>query len=531
MRAAETTGWRIKLIKNYLLHIYFIDILPLVAAADKPGTARAATWSLAVVILLLLALPLVRMGMAIDIDFGEAWNAYIADSVRAGEPVYRPFTSLAPNNYPPLSFYLLAGISAVTDTPVILAGRLLSLLALFIVAIEIFAIGRLLDASKGTAAFGGLLFVALVSIASARYVAMNDPQLVAHAVIEPGLLLLWRWPPNRHRLTLVNLAVLCTAGLFIKHNLIALPLTITVALALESWGLLVSWLMVAGSAGVAMAGFWSWQSHGLFLSSLLMPRRYALGDLVHTSLLALMVCAVPLLLLAVRFRPEEKRERLLLIYLAIALVVAVIFSGGSGADINMFFSAFVAVALCVTAALKKLEARSTVYGPTACAVVAWLALALPWRALTPGRYEELRERERATARDVLFLRATTGQAFCERMMVCYLAGKPLVLQPYFSAELAATGAVAATRIRQPFDNREFAAIQLDRPVDTPPRPVSWFTPPPADHINPLERDAILVNYRLVFTSLNGAFYVPRDEGERAATTDLGDTASPNAVQQ
>lgn len=71
------------------------------------------------------AWPVYRAFLPLQIENGGAWNAYHADFIRAGLPLYS-FDDFITNNYPPLSFYLLDALSAVTGVDVLYVGRVLS---------------------------------------------------------------------------------------------------------------------------------------------------------------------------------------------------------------------------------------------------------------------------------------------------------------------------------------------------------------------------------------------------------------------
>jgi hypothetical protein len=481
------------------------------ALADSQRGTRAAWPMIAVGILtlLLLLLPLARMGMTLEIDFGEGWNAYVTEGVLRGEPVYRPLASLAPNNYPPLSFHVMALLHRISGWPVLPLGRLVALLSLLVVALEVGVGARLCGATRPDAALAGLLFVGLVASGAARYVAMNDPQLLAHAIAEPALLVFLRWPVGRIPATTPVVAALVAAALFTKHNLVALPVALTLAVWLDAPGRLLPWCLTLGGVMTVTAAVLERSTGGLFLASLLMKRRYELAGLLKISGIGLLTMLAPAAVTALDASRGwiEPRLRLVFLYALAATAIGIAFSGGSGADVNMFFSAFVAVSIACGATLTRLRAWPGMFHAAAAVVVAWLALALPLRLLTPGRHALLRARERATIDDVRFLRAYPGDAFCERMLLCYLAGKPLVLQPYFAPELAATGDLPEAAVRQPFNDREFGVVQLDRRI---PGPGDGTLGGPRARLPPGVLTSIERRYRLARVSLNGAFYVPAD---------------------
>src|SRR6201986_1965978 len=73
----------------------------------------------------LLARDLMAITRHIALAPNEGWNAAHALRWLAGGPLYPAKDSLMINNYPPLSFYLVGGLTRLTHDAVI-AGRLLA---------------------------------------------------------------------------------------------------------------------------------------------------------------------------------------------------------------------------------------------------------------------------------------------------------------------------------------------------------------------------------------------------------------------
>src|SRR5258706_7762533 len=174
----------------------------------------AATTLLAVALLArnILAIPVLA-----PLDPNEGWNA--AHALLANGALYPPPGSLMVNNYPPLSFYLVAALTRLTSDAVI-AGRILSLLSFLSVCAGIALICRMM-ACGARACLCAAVFFAVILLVGSDYVAMADPQLLGHAVQLAALLLLLRG-------RILPAAVVFALSLFVKHNLLALPLAATV---------------------------------------------------------------------------------------------------------------------------------------------------------------------------------------------------------------------------------------------------------------------------------------------------------------
>ena len=93
-----------------------------------PRAVQASLAALAILAALYFAWPIRRAALPLEIDVNEPWNAYHADAARTGQTLYPDPDGLVANNYPPLSFYLVGAIAAVTGDAVYV-GRALSLLA------------------------------------------------------------------------------------------------------------------------------------------------------------------------------------------------------------------------------------------------------------------------------------------------------------------------------------------------------------------------------------------------------------------
>ena len=97
----------------------------------------------------------------------------------------------------------------------VFAGRLVSLTAFFFVLWGIFAAAVRLGCTRSEGAFAALLF-ALGMLSFTDYVAMNDPQMLAHALATGGFLILLKAPRTGRRIGAA--ALLFVLAFFVKHN-------------------------------------------------------------------------------------------------------------------------------------------------------------------------------------------------------------------------------------------------------------------------------------------------------------------------
>src|SRR5262249_13302179 len=141
---------------------------------------------LAVLAVIFLAWPIWRAPFPIEIDGNEAWNAYHVDDVLFGRPLYPSQDDLLSNNYPPLSFHVVAFLAHWLGDP-IYVGRLLSLVStLELGGLISFCVVKLGGGVAG-AVIGGLWFIATMARFFTGYVGMNDPHLPALCIAVAGL--------------------------------------------------------------------------------------------------------------------------------------------------------------------------------------------------------------------------------------------------------------------------------------------------------------------------------------------------------
>lgn len=102
----------------------------------------AAMFVLGALAFVYFARPVYRAFLPLQIENGGAWNAYHADTIRAGLPLY-VLDDFISNNYPPLSFYVVSALSAVLHIDVLYIGRVLSLAATVAAAVAVWAASAL----------------------------------------------------------------------------------------------------------------------------------------------------------------------------------------------------------------------------------------------------------------------------------------------------------------------------------------------------------------------------------------------------
>jgi hypothetical protein len=439
------------------------------------------------------------------LDYNEGWMAYHAASVSGGRPLYPTPPRFFINNYPPLSFYVLAAIGRATGDP-IAAGRALALATFVIVTLLLVRSARLMHCTAAEAWFGGGLFAAHV-LAFSNYAGINDPQFLAHAIAGAGLLTMLAAPRTNGRIA--GGGALFALALFVKPNVVALPIAVVVwLLATEprsAWRLLAAFVACAGAGLVACIALYGPE----FVHQLSMPRTYSLHDSETESLrwLVQRVWFAGVLGFVVVRRERDPQLLLCAIYAVVSTAVGLAFLGGTGISRNVLFESDWAWGLSAAVCLNRMargegavanRARALlVCGYVALPIVTAATLARPeWRSA--AYWVAPRQDAGVDAgRDVRFLAETPGAVFCETLALCFWAGAPPEVDLFTWGYRVRLGISRPEDLEDLLAAHHFVAVQLE----------------PRGRIDSRFYDALARSYRLHHVDRYGSFLVPRTPGE------------------
>lgn len=431
---------------------------------------RVAIAVLGLLAAVFLAWPVYRAFRTIDIDYNEGWNAHFADAALGRDSLYPSRDRLVSNNYPPLSFYAVGGLGRLVGDH-ILAGRLLSLAAVVGIGVGVAVAARQLGGSWAGGAVGGLYWVATLTRFFTNYTGMNDPQLLAQAVMTGGLLLFLR-ARGRDRGYLPALAVMVAAG-FAKHNLVVVPSACMIWLAvrrprrLAVVGPLVLGLVVAGFAAC----------HAVygpdFFANLLTPRGHDVwGGFVLFGRLQWVAVGLVVWAYVGVVRRGQPGVNFCSLLIALGVVNFFVQMTGDGvadnAQFELVFGAAVGVGLAFTHAPHLPLARR--WSPDALRVALLLAVCV--RLLASGRLEpvrvwvdpafhrEMAAREAALADAVARTAATPGEV-ATHMAVSFRAGKRFSLDPFTTAQRISAGKLPADAIEVAVAEGRLTVVEYD----------------------------------------------------------------------
>ena len=422
------------------------------AKADDPRYLSVLRWTLYVIATWSFAWTVYRAFLNVEIENNEGWNAYFADAAMGKMPLYPSVDQLITNNYPPLSFYIVGLVGRFIGDPV-LAGRLLSLVAVVAIATAIALSVRRLGGSGVAAGISGAFFVATMSRFFMPYIGMNEPQLLSQAIMTFGFL----WfliAISNDRGYIGPVLVMALAG-FVKHNIIAMPLTAFLWLALHRRREAVKCFCVAGIAimtGIAIC--YALFGRNFFLN-MLSPRHYSFkrsltvfGELewVSVGLLASLYNAWA--------RRSDASVQLCSWLIAIALGSYLLQKSGAGVDINAQFDLVIAVAMGLGLAFTQVSLWPIARRLGSEEAQAILLLAICVRLLASKQFQpvrlifdssfrnEIAMRQQAMSDSIERVRRIPGDVTCGRdMLVSYRAGKPFVLDAFNAHQRILAGAL------------------------------------------------------------------------------------------
>jgi hypothetical protein len=419
---------------------------------DDPWYLGLLRWTLYVIATWSFAWTVYRAFLNVEIENNEGWNAYFADAAMGKMPLYPSADQLITNNYPPLSFYIVGLVGRFIGDPV-LAGRLLSLVGVVAIAAAIALSVRQLGGSGAAARISAAFFVATMSRFFMPYVGMNEPQLLSEAIMVFGFL--WFLTARLNDRGYIGPVLVMALAGFVKHNIIAMPLTAFLWLGLHRRHEAVKCFCVAAIAimtGVAIC--YALFGENFFLN-ILTPRQYSLKralrvfeELEWVSI-GLVIC-----LYNIWARWRDTHVRLCSCLIAVAFGSYFLQKSGAGVDINAQFDLVIAVAMGVGLAFTQLPLWPITrwLGSEQAQAILLLAVCvrlLASKQLQPVRLifdssfrNEIAMRERAMTDSIQRVRRIPGDVTCGRdMLVTYRAGKPFVVDAFNAQQRILVGAL------------------------------------------------------------------------------------------
>lgn len=395
----------------------------------------------------------------------EGWNAYFQEAAMKGKGLYPSPDQFITNNYPPLSFYAVGFVGNFLGDN-ILAGRWIAFFSLLTIAFFIFKIIRELGGEPLAGLLGASFFVATMGLFFERYVAMNDPQLLAQSIMI-GAFFLFLKAVKEKKKCFFPIALMVFAGFF-KQNIVMFPITALL------WLLVIKeqanfWKYSVFSALLIGVGFIFCYFHygSYFFFNFLSPRRFfpiqeiaALLDLQSVALATIISSAI------LWRNRHQKNIDLIFIMLAVGLVAHFLQRFGSGVDSNSQFDFNIAVALAVGMSFHLLKKRKK-----EAHQILFLVIILIPLLLAPGRTlikkgvsshfnEEARWRERCLVETIKKVQSTPGDVLTEPY-IAYRAGKSFIIDGFNFEERIQAGIVKSTVPQDLVNKHQLTKICID----------------------------------------------------------------------
>jgi hypothetical protein len=516
---------------------------------------------------------IVRMGYLTPINYNEGWNVIHTSRFLAGQALYLPLTGLplTPVNYPPLSFLIIGTLGYITGD-LLLTGRVVSLISMLFIGYLIFQIVHNLTSQISAAFVGSFLWLALMVRMVPHYVGMYDPQLLAHVFSVGAFYLYSKWHNDLTVKRSSVLALVCCLALFIKHLLIAVPLTLGITLLLSNRR--AFWIFFfAGISFSSLMLFITWFFGGeYFIANLVdLDRatsywkvREEMSLLFLTRYLGVFFLAPTILLFS-----RQKGRAAALIYLFISVLIGSYAIRGVGVARNAWFDFFIATSsngylkpLSLSMVLIGLIANEWIIGqffspdgivePSTASdirvlqgmlilggfvlitgsckgrcryllVYGTLAFALlPFSTNLNFEFQHILNRDRLDQQeeiyrqDVKLLQSIPGPALFGQLLLGFDAGKTLLFDPFGASQMMISGRISENKLLDPINTKYFTAIVLGFDLE---EALSKFSKEKVRSLKPTHRltwtdntlKAIGQNYKLLKLKRlsNYYFYLPR----------------------
>jgi hypothetical protein len=330
----------------------------------------------------------------------------------------------------------------------IIAGRILSLVAIVVIAMGVALAIKQLGGNGTAAIIGALYYVATMCRFFTDYVGMNDPHLLGQSVMTVGFVAFLR-AMERNRGFVIPFLIMLTAG-FIKHNVIVMPLTSVVWLGIHQPRRMIKLGLMCVGAMAAGFGLCYTAFGADFFANIMSQRTFqftlTFGAVGHLQWLAVGLAAW----FYAAGKLDDPRVRMCNLLIVLGLLNFFIQKSAEGvawnAQFELVFGVSIGVGL-VFAHVPKLPIAQH-YRPDLLRFVLLLAICLrllastntqPLRLFFDSDFQkEIAAREAAMSSTIARIRMTPGDVDCNTF-ACYRAGKPFAVDPFNCGQRIKTG--------------------------------------------------------------------------------------------
>ncbi len=342
----------------------------------------------------------------------------------------------------------------------LLIGRILSFLGLICTSIFAAFIVRIFSRSAIGAFFAGIFFCGSVAAIASQYVAMNDAQLPAHVLSAAGM---WSYLKFRRGSSLWPAALLIAVSLFTKHNLIAVPAAISIDLLLRSKWDFLKWFLFLSIFIATFTILTSVFAGPGFIDQVIAGRYISIQKMFAQTRQFGTFALIPLLasVLWCAQSWNNHEERILILWLFFSIVFGIITASGFGTATNMFFEAFLCLAVILGLLISKMNPLPQALLPLIlCLPIEVAAISEIQTAMNKNLQSRFEKQQTEFLSDVQFLKDQSGRVVCGNLLLCFDAGKPLEFDPFNVSQRIITGRMKEDDAVQLFEKGHFRIVQI-----------------------------------------------------------------------
>lgn len=377
-----------------------------------------------------------------------------------------------------MSFYIVGSIGRLFGDR-LLAGRYISFLSLLLISFGVGYAVKQIGGEVYDAVFAGIFCVGLFAAFSQNYVGINDPQMLGHVFVTAGLLIYLKNPAATGNIFII--ASLISPGLFIKHNLVAVPIAVSIDLFLRCRRDFFKWVSYLIFIIGCLTLITCMTAGADFLSQLNSSRYYSIKEMYSDTRIFIESTLIPLIatLPWAFYAFKKERLRIFPVYLASSIIIGIYFSGGAGTSNNIFFDAYISISIAVGMLLwylrKKLRHMSKFYKLIFPAMPIILSLSIlatvpevTVKTFREETYSKLKLQEQIYLEDAAFLATQPGPVLCtDQILLCYLAGKPYEFDVFYVGQAVIAGKINGSKVLNLIESGYFSAVQLNNDLVLP----------------------------------------------------------------
>jgi hypothetical protein len=158
---------------------------------------------------------------------------------------------------------------------------------------------------------------------------------------------------------------------------------------------------------------------------------------------------------------KNPQQRILILWLFFSIVIGIITAAGFGTAMNMFFDAFLSMAVILGILVSNLNPLPQTLLPVLLFLSIEVAAISELQTLMKKNVVDyFAKQESEYLSDVQFLKNQPGSAACGNLLLCFDAGKPLEFDPFNVSQRIITGKMNENDSMQLFENGHFRVVQI-----------------------------------------------------------------------